>query len=608
MESGFVEHYGILWPADYTREFAGLTIGKKWREIAPMFGDDRPDCLKEPWVPYIESMKSLFGDAFKVHTWAEEHVHDWVMYDTPFYWGCGSCGKSNNVGACALCDWEVDPRDTIVLVGSTTKIALRNRIWEAFERYLKILRSKGFPGKLSQHGFSILNDADEDGPASMKAGIHGVALNEGGTLQGAHLPYVRVIVDEIATITNHTGIEESLTNLRIAKDFKFAAMANPAPWNDLSSSIYCIPEDGIESVTVDSTEWMTTYGAHVRHNDGLKSPCILHPEMADEYPFLTQQKHVDAALRTAHGNWNSPAMWKMIRGFPPASGAEMPTVLSVHEAAANHVSDRMAPASRRRVLGAVAGIDPAWTEGGDGACRARAFIVEDEFGRPILDFTDGLEYLKIDATDRRDPMLQMMQAVINIMNRTPGEASFYHTAIDASGNQGLASALQIFAGADCLGVNFAERASESTLRAGERDPKPIRTYIKDRGSESWRVLAEFCRAGMVRGLPDEALRALTMRRSAVKPGTMTEDFPYRLERKADFKTRFGHSPDEADACALAALVAKERFGLVPWGYMPEFPKPDSLAPSAPVGRRIALVQDDDYAMYDVNVDYMSELS
>jgi len=143
----------------------------------------------------------------------------------------------------------------------------------------------------------------------------------------------------------------------------------------------------------------------------------------------------------------------------------------------------------------------------------------------------------------------------------------------------------IYAGADCLGVNNSVRASEGQLRAN--DPRPVRETIHDRGAEAWCVLAEFCKAGQVRGLPMEALAALTSRRFAQKKGKngvlVGMAFPLRLEDKAEFKKRFKHSPDACDACALAALAAKERFGLMPFGYLPEAPRAESMFLNSPVG-------------------------
>lgn len=510
--------------------------------------------------------------------------------------------NSNDTGALAVTDWVVDPYDTTTLIGSTTKDALRIRTWESVERYFALLKSSAkfyVPGKITQTGYSILNDRDNDNDPlaqGAKAGIHGVALNDGGKLQGAHSKYVRLIIDELATINNHDGkggILETIDNLQITTDFKFSALANPEGWLDQSSQ-YCIPEGGVESVNVDTGSWRSTFGCFVRHHDGMKSICVQDPTKVKEFPYLTQKKHVDQALKRSNGNMDSPRFWKMIRGFPVPSGASGPVVLDPQVAVANCVSDPPPSDVPFRVAHVAAGVDPAWTEGGDGACYVRVRVLVDDVGRPLLDFTDGLRYLQINGSDRRPAVEQMRRQIIDIMSdRRSPQAMFRATAVDSSGNQGLADELQIHAGANCLKVNSSEAASDFPLRAGSSDPAS--KSVKDRGTESWTVLAEFCRARMVRGLPAEAVRALTTRRLATKPSgeALLKD---TLEPKREFKLRFKHSPDECDACALAALAVKERLGVLPYGSVPRPPTPEYLvrnAPQTPVAQTPRT--EDDYA-------------
>ena len=159
--------------------------------------------------------------------------------------------------------------------------------------------------------------------------------------------------------------------------------------------------------------------------------------------------------------------------------------------------------------------------------------------------------------------------------------------MDSSANQGLGDDLLVYAGADCLQVNSAVRAGEAPLR-GAGDLRPARETVHDRGTEAWCVLAEFCKAGQVRGLPPRALEALVTRRFAMRTARdaggrrvpTAPAWPLRLEDKAEFRKRFKGSPDECDACALAALAAKERAGLAPYGFLGEAPSPFSLVPRA----------------------------
>jgi hypothetical protein len=581
--------------------FIKMTIAKKWDLFRKEYGVE----FKDPWEPLIEAARELIPEQyFKVSPWTEEHFHDWVM--APAYpgrgvitWGPASCSKSHDTGLLMLLDWMNDPYDTVIRLGSTDKQSLKSRSWNAVITFFAALRRNKLgltiPGKFSKSGYAILNDDSDESPESVgeKAGIVGVAINDSedsGKLQGAHAKFVRIVVDELATITHHDNIKKAIQNLRVgAVDFRFYALANPASWDDPSCQ-YCIPVQGMDKVDVDTGSWVSTRGYFIRHHDGHKCIAVTDPEKAKEFPFLLTQEVIDANLADCDGNPDASMYWQMVRGFPVPTATNVPVVLESRTAAQNHVTDRI-DGSLAGVVATVAGIDPAWSEGGDGAIRARAYIRQDMFGRYYLDFTDGLDRLPIKAHDPRPPVQQMMDRTIELMKR-PLEASFHFTAVDASANQGLADDLLLYAGADCLGVNNSVRASDVPMRA--MDTRPARDIVYDRGTESWCVLAEFCKAGMVRGLPPEALRALTTRRFAVRHGTGTVMNPLRLEDKKSFRTRFRKSPDEADACALAALAAKERLGLVPFGALP-VPEPTMLTSTAASGPRIAVPQSESWS-------------
>ena len=616
--------YGFDWPKELTDDNVRLLIGKKWREFRDEYGFE----FKDPWVPLIDAAKHLFGDEYlKVSEWTEQHFHDWVMEQMLVVIGCASSGKSNDTGALIDLDFITDPYDTITLVGSTTRDALRIRTWESIERYFSVLKKNvdfAVPGRIMPSMYAILNDRDGDGSNPLaqgaKAGIHGVALNDGGKLQGAHLPYVRLVIDELATIYNHQDVVTTIENLQIAKDFRFVGLANPETWSNPSCQ-YIIPERGVGSVTVDTGSWRSTFGCFVRHHDGMKSPCVKDPEKAREFPFLTQQRHIDAALKRAGGNADAPHFWKMVRGFPMPSGNEGNVVLDEAVLVRSQACDPGEPFDPASLVATVAGADPAWTENGDGACYVRCFVRYDRFGRPYLDFTNGMRRMTLNATEfKSHPAVEQMRGQVLAFMREPYAAPFRNLAVDASGNQGLADDLVIYAGArDVVPVNFAVRASETPVRA--HDGRPAKDSIYDRGTEAWCLLAEFVRAGQVRGLPREAASALVTRRfaaSMVKDATGLKrpagtKYPLRLEDKAEFKKRFsGKSPDECDACALAALVARDRLGFVPFGYV----KPPAVAQDAPgpavrqtvavVGRRPASdgeARSDDFPL-ELSGDYM----
>lgn len=589
MASTYRLRHGCDWPAEMPDVFIDMTVAKKWRQYKALGIE-----FRDPWVPLLDAAKALIPEQyFKVPPWTEEHFHDWVMAEKGcITWGPGACGKSNDYGLLMLLDWVTDPFDTVIRLGSTDKQSLKSRSWNAVVTYFAALRRNklglAIPGKFSKSGYAILNDDADDSPESAgeKAGIVGVAVNDSedsGKLQGAHARYVRLVIDELATITHHDNIRKAMQNLRIgAIDFRFFALANPASWEDESCQ-YCVPPGGVSSVSVDDTLWTSTRGFLVRHHDGHKCIAVERPETAKEYPFLITREVIAQNLSDCDGNEDAPMYWQMVRGFPAPAGTSLSVVLDPRAAARCGCSEDAGPFDPSRFAGAAAGIDPAWSEGGDMAARAVCRVLSVPGFPPLLDFGGSCSRLHIRASDPRPPVLQMREQVLAAM-RAPYEAPFSATAVDSSGNQGLADDLMIYAGADCLSVNSSVKASELPLRAG--DPRPARETVKDRGTEAWWVLAEFCRAGQVRGLPKEAVRALTSRRLATRGKLGVAEFPYRLEPKKEFNARFGGSPNEADACALAALAVKERLGVLPYGYLPSRPSAAAVSGSAEEARDV----------------------
>lgn len=576
--------YGIKFPEAINDTFLMLILWKKWREFEERDGIT----FRDPWEYFLRAARVLFTkEQFAISPWTEQHAYDWTMHDKVITIGCASSSKSNDTALLALLDWCVDPTETVTLIGSTTKVDLASRSWASLINYHQHLRTNahGFlvPGKVSKVGYKLVNETDDEtaGSASERVGIHGRALDEDGRLAGAHAPYVRLIVDELAEIKNHDPIKVALANLSIgARNFKFIGLANPESWENPSSQIYCIPETGIESVTVDTGAWMSTFGAKIRHHDGLKSPTIINPALRKEFPYLISQSQIDEIIKMEGGNTDSPRIWKMVRGFFMAKANTIPTVLEpgyIQSSRCKEPSQASLTGQPVHHYASVAGCDPAWSEGGDGAIYQQASVLSVD-GFPIIDFGGSSLRLMIQASSDLTVTQQLRDQVLTQL-RLPRAPDITNVAVDASGNQGLGDALDIYVGQGSLHVNNSQRASEVPLRSGSSTP--AKEYVFDRGTESWFVLAEFIKAGMVRGLPEDAAQALVSRRLCLRPKTTTVVTPFRMESKEEFRKRFKGSPDVADACALAALVVKERLGIMP--FMTHFPKrlTDSVAPSSP---------------------------
>jgi hypothetical protein len=564
--------YGMEWPEGLHPIQVDLILAKHWRRYQPVLGKS----MLDPEDHLLRACRALLPrDVFRISSLTEEHAHDFTHETFCITWGGASCCKSNDYGLFLLLDWGTDPFDTIVLLGSTTKEALKSRSWDSVVRYHSVLTRKDapilFPGKHSKTGYAIINRDDaEEGSivATEKTVIRGVAINDGGNLVGAHAKYVRMLVDELAEITNPEAIDTARQNLsKGALDFRFYGLANPVSYVDPSAR-YAIPDTDEKwaSVTVETPCWRSRYG-FVRHHDGLKSPCVLDPKLEIEFPFLTTKAQIETA-RQEEGGEDSPGFWKMVRGFPAPQGVVAGLLLTQTEADRGKATLAPEKDGMMAVAGqppTVFGIDPAWSEAGDKAIVYPCQLLS-LYGRPVLSYLKPIR-LAISVSDPLPVLYQLLRQVVELARRMGVPPS--RMAVDSSGNQGLGDLIEVEMGPGCLRINSSERASaQGRLKAS--DPRPPVELVFDSGTESWCTLAEFIRAGQVRGLDGDAIMQLTRRRFATSPKTGVLMNPPRLESKSVYcpRERMG-SPNEADAAALAARAIRVLLGVIPGeGLMP----------------------------------------
>lgn len=557
--------YGVEWPTDVPDEMIELHCAKKWREFKALNAK-----LDHPADHLLRACRMLFTpQQFTIHKWVEDFAKDFTETDFCVTLGAGATSKSNTYGAFLYLDWATDPKDTIVLVGSTTKDALKRRIWEAVLRYHNILQNHKtiqFPGHSKPSGYSIVCDADDaEGMVAEKGGIFGVALAEGGRLAGAHMKYVRVMVDEISTLEQEGGrlaVEEAISNLRKgATSFKGFALCNPKSRFDLGC-YYATPLAGWSSVTVDSEVWETKFG-RARHLDGYKSPAILEPGGKEKYPFLINADSIERD-RVELGE-DSPRFFEQNRGFPPNQN-NTATVLTETDIVSGKATDTSlngveiagvsgsSPFFRTLRVGS---LDSAFSAGGDNAIlqEARIVYVSD---LPTIFFPPP-EKIPISDTSERPVTYQLVDFVRGwALDRDIPMEMF---ACDDSGTQSVADVLSVEVAPGVFRVNYSRAASDKTVN--NSSPELAKKKFRDMIMEAWALLAEFVKSGQVRGLSDECARQLCARQYMTNTkGVILE--PRRLESKPVFKarTKLG-SPDQADAAAMACLLIRHKLGIVP---------------------------------------------
>jgi hypothetical protein len=599
-EPRYVSHYGIDFGplpdgTPFPKVNAALNISKKWRrfEAAGM----KPNC--DPAECTIDAARMLFKDELKITPWTEQMLRDYTMHKEVIFIGPASSGKSHVLALCSVLLYICDPINTACIMCSSTLADLKERAWSPVKEFVALLRNnQDFQGaaiKILDNEYCVCNEANEKVPETLtkRASIRGVALDE-GRIQGQHVKgegsTTLLVIDELSLVRNIVALNTGIMNISVGTDYRFLAAANPESWSSEVSSRFLTPVGGPGMVTPETGHWISKSGYFVRHFDGEKSPAILQPEFEHEWPFLLSGKTRVTCLEKCNGDREAADYMKMVRGWPASISDGALTVLDPVVAGRERATEPLeSPMSgmMRTPLGGqpgeapgasslAAGVDPAWSSSGDAAVMATCKVWQQD-GKVFLDFLRGVADIQILSAPDLPVLSQLRNGVLARM-RADGGPQIRNIAVDSSGNQSLHDELTTFVGPGCLAVNSSVVASDYPLRAG--DGQKAKARIADRGTESWMVLAEFIRAGMVRGLPQIVVNDLCNRRFATRGQSGEPTAKSKLEPKADFGKRMGKgSPNETDACALAALAVKERLGVQPFGSL-DIAQVEAVAPSA----------------------------
>lgn len=541
--------YGLDWPNEIQDVFIELTCAKKWREY--------PYCevIKDPGAHLLRAIPMLFDNKqFVISPWTEQHAEDWCKEEFCITWGSAASGKSNDYGCFALLDWIVDPFETVTIMASTTLGMLEMRSLESTIRYFKLLKahpSLAFPGKYVAIKHTIMNFDDDENSTTAKASIKGVAVKQGNIdkarsdLQGAHLPYVRLILDEMSQMPE--AAEQARYNLSMgAKDFRFFGLCNPDSKYDLAGK-FSEPVSGWDSVDENSVYWKTQWGA-VRHHNGFDSPAIKDPDGAKKFPHLISGRDIDKRLKENHGNDDHPLIWTMIRGWPPPQGASR-TVLTEALVQAFRMHDGVV---WEKDFITIAGFDPAFTSEGDDAVLQIAHLGTTKEGVLTVMFGESI-VLRIEASKKDRPVVYQLSDQLKELRYKYG-FSWDNLAVDDSGTQSVADVIDAENNCQVFRVNFARKASE--LPVSSKNPVPANELYQNKITEYYFALVEYAQYGQIKGLPQEAAKQFCARRIVEKKR------PFRLESKQDAKGRLQRSPDQADACAILVGLCREKLGVL----------------------------------------------
>jgi len=329
--------------------------------------------------------------------------------------------------------------------------------------------------------------------------------------------------------------------------FEYKGLSNPASPFDAFGDWAC-PANGYEAHNLMvEDEWETKWGGKYIRLDGERSPNILAG--ADIYNFLpTQAKNDERKLLLGE---NSRSYMRMVRAVF-FHGDQDDGIYS--EAEIVNAGSMLHPELVRSVR--LAGVDPAFTNGGDRTVLWFATLGFDERNQFALRYDEAL-FLNDDATNKAVPRSYQIARRIKeecLKRRVAPE----NLAVDATGAG--APFCDVLAGewnAGFLRVQFGGKASDRRVSSNSKQTGED-LYV-NRVSELWFVGKEFLRTKQLSGISMDMAKEMCSRRyETVKSSTLR----MKIESKIDLKARAGASPDLCDAAFVVLDLARQRHRLV----------------------------------------------
>jgi hypothetical protein len=485
----------------------------------------------------VVSIKSLgVGDFYDLHVPVEEH-----------YFAEGgihhNSGKSDTFAVYAIVCYLADPRNTRVLVTSTSLKDSRMRIWGRIKEYWAAV--PGLPGKLVD-SMGMLKFVDENGVPDEGSGITlvaGESKKEKESIKkliGFKRKRIIMIADEMPELSS-TIYDAALANLDMNPYFQLIGIGNPNSRFD-AFGVFSKPKGGWGSVSTDADEWETSVGKCIRF-DAEKSPNILAGKVI--YPYLIDEEKL--AKKKGELGENSLLYWRMFRGFwcPTGSDAGLYSEADITQSGADSSEVRWMGATTR-----VAFLDTSFTSGGDEAVAYLGTYGTDVYGTDILLYDPEPQVLADDVSDDASFGFQIAKKFRDLCHQHG--ISVKHAGLDVTGGgTPFADILASVWGDGFHRCLFSGSATDRSASAS--DTRPCSEVFTNKVSELWGIGVQFVRTGQIRGVTKDLAQEMTARLYTTEgKGRIS------VEPKRKMKARFGRSPDRADAAFGLLDLCRER--------------------------------------------------
>lgn len=490
------------------------------------------------------------------HYWTDRRLHGTCEHNFVTWMAGGGTGKTTDAAIMALEWWLEQPDHSAVVVCSTTKDMLRTRIWGQIVHYHSLIPKWMGPcgDLLDASCFIRWREGD------WKNGLKGVAVQDGpveeavNNIIGMHTSRVLWVLDEMQGVRE--AIVKAIPNLLKNPESRFWGMGNPDSFMSLLGR-YSEPVGGWDAIVKFQDEWETESHGYegtgiCQFFDGRKSPAVLDPVWGKRHPWMTNQGHIDAHLKSkeVNGNENHPAFMTQTIGWPPSSGIES-TILD-HAIITSFKCDK--PALWTDGYTESASLDPAFN-GGDKAILQflrRGYVKDHEGARWVIEFRDWA-VVPIDGESARPIHYQIVdfcKAACEKRRIPPKEF-----AIAAAGEGG---GLKSIFDQEWGPVNGIEEGGSPSERVVDDKGKTAKEAYDTRASELCFGVRDFALSNGIRGLPQEAASQFCKRQTFYRNGKWCAEPKVGSKGRVDekgrsvkgFKQRLGFSPDHADSVGI----------------------------------------------------------
>lgn len=459
--------------------------------------------------------------------------------------GSGSSGKSDSMAVYGIVNYLASPLNTKVLLTSTTLTAAKLRVWKSVSE----LWLKEFPGKMVQSnclikGYNKVSLLSEETGIKLipAAGSSSTEIDQG--FIGIKQDRVIALLDELSEIPMGV-LNACYSNLETNPHFELKAASNPNLYTD-PFGVFAEPRDGWNSVSDKDYKWKTSRGVCLRF-DAEQSPNIKAGRRL--FPWLPSQEAIDMAKHD-YGE-NSRFFYRMFKAFWFA-GASEETVYTEGElvqARAHVAIDPEEFGGKDRHAVAVAGGDPAYTQGGDRFPVVYGEVVQLN-GKSVLE-VQGYEILKDDISNegagRSYNSVKLMQELCVNRGISPDNFGYDMTGAGIPFRDIVVSQWSSLP----MGINFG--GSPSKLQISPVDKRKANDVYANRVTEIWVRMKGLIREKRLRGLPADIVKEICERRW--HKAMLTSSRKLKIESKVDMKARGLKSPDLADALFVLCEVA-----------------------------------------------------